>query len=104
MTRWYFLAVIQQVSDKITTTHTTWYVYLLKCADNSLYAGITTDLTRRLQEHNGKGKRAAKYTRVRGPVELVYHEQWPCRSSASKRESAIKKMTRQQKLTLISAF
>ncbi|NMP15201.1 MULTISPECIES: GIY-YIG nuclease family protein [unclassified Thalassotalea] len=78
-----------------------WYVYILKCADDSLYAGITTDLERRVKEHNQGGKLGAKYTRVRLPVSVVYHETCQCRSSASKREAAIKKLTRKQKLALI---
>ncbi|WP_371186554.1 GIY-YIG nuclease family protein [Thalassotalea maritima] len=88
------------VTDTITTSEPVWYVYLLQCADNSLYAGITTNLTRRLAEHNAGGKLAAKYTRVRLPVTLVYSESYPCRSSASKREAAIKRLSRNKKLQL----
>ncbi len=75
---------------------------MVKCADNTLYTGIATDLDRRIEEHNFSDK-GAKYTRVRRPVELVYSETCPDRSTASKREYEIKKkMTRTEKLALIS--
>ena len=80
-----------------------WYVYIVKCADNSLYTGVTTDLERRIGEHNHCTKKGAKYTRVRRPVHLVYQEAQICRSSACKREAEIKKFTRQQKLNLIAS-
>lgn len=77
-----------------------WVVYLLKCSDNSLYCGITNDIDNRLTVHNsGKG---AKYTKVRLPVELVYKEKADDRSSASKREYQIKKLSRAKKLLLIA--
>lgn len=79
----------------------TWYLYIVRCADNSLYTGITTDLERRTNEHNSS-RLGAKYTRARRPVELVYHEQFADRSSVSVRESTIKKMTSIQKRQLIS--
>ena len=75
---------------------------MVMCADNTLYTGIATDLERRIEEHNSSEK-GAKYTRVRRPVTLVYQEEYPDRSAASKREYAIKKtMTRKEKLQLIS--
>ncbi len=75
-------------------------VYLLRCGDGSLYAGITTDLQRRLREHNaGQG---AAYTRSRLPVTLVYDEPMPDRSSALKREAALRRLDRRQKLALVS--
>ncbi len=77
-----------------------WYLYIVRCADNSLYTGITTDLERRTIEHNSS-KLGAKYTRARRPVEVVYHEQFEDRSSVSIRESEIKKMTPVQKRLLI---
>lgn len=77
-----------------------WWVYILKCADNSLYTGVTTDLERRLYEHNHEAN-GAKYTKARRPVELIYKEPCENRSSACKRESAIKKLSRQQKLSLV---
>jgi putative endonuclease len=74
---------------------------MVKCADDTLYTGIATELDRRIEEHNASDK-GAKYTRVRRPVELVYSEKYPDRSSASKREYEIKKkMTRAEKLALI---
>ena len=80
-----------------------WFVYVLRCSDDSLYTGICTDVTRRLGEHNEGGVKSAKYTRVRRPVILEYKEECLDRSSASKREYAIKKLTRIKKLALISA-
>ena len=75
------------------------YVYLLKCADNTLYCGWTTDLSERLKAHNsGLG---AKYTRARLPVELVYREAYEDRREAMRREWEIKQLRREQKLALI---
>jgi len=76
-----------------------WTVYILKCADTSLYTGITVDLERRLDEHS-KGK-GAKYTKYRGPFTVVFIERHETRGKALKRESAIKAMTREEKLGLI---
>jgi len=78
-----------------------WYLYIVRCADDSLYTGITTDLQRRAMEHNSS-KLGAKYTRARRPVELVYHELFEDRSTVSRRESEIKKMTPAQKRLLIT--
>lgn len=76
-----------------------WCVYILRCADNTLYTGITDDLDHRIKMHNeGRG---AKYTRGRGPVTVVYQETFESRSAASKREYEIKQLTRTQKLDLI---
>ncbi len=81
-----------------------WMVYIVRCSDDSLYTGVTTDAERRVNEHNGQGAKGkgAKYTRVRRPVSLVYSECCNDRSDACKRESAIKKMSRNQKLSLLS--
>ncbi|OQX77026.1 MAG: endonuclease [Epsilonproteobacteria bacterium 4484_65] len=80
-----------------------YFVYILKCADETLYTGITTELERRIEEHNSSDK-GAKYTLVRRPVRLVYSEEYPDRSTASKREYVIKKkMSRAEKLKLIGA-
>lgn len=73
---------------------------MLKCSDDTLYTGITTDLDRRVDEHNSSPK-AAKYTRVRRPVELIYFESCENKSSASKREYEIKQLSRVQKLFLV---
>ncbi|MDD2586632.1 MAG: GIY-YIG nuclease family protein [Syntrophomonadaceae bacterium] len=77
------------------------YVYILRCRDGSLYTGYTTDINRRVKEHNqGTG---SKYTRSRLPVECVYTEELVTRSEALKREAAIKKLTHQQKEILIAS-
>ena len=81
----------------------TWWVYLLKCANNSLYCGITNDLPRRLRQHNGDIKGGAKYTRANAPCHLVYQEVMKDRSEASKREYEIKQMDRSVKLALIKS-
>lgn len=75
------------------------YVYLLRCADHTLYCGWTTDLTARVQAHNNG--RGAKYTRSRLPVELVYYEAYADRHDAMSREWHIKRMTREEKIGLI---
>ena len=75
----------------------TWFLYVVECADNTLYTGITTDTNRRLYEHNCS-KKGAKYTRSRRPVSLVYVQSFENRSTAAKAESAFKKLTRQEKL------
>ncbi len=77
-----------------------WHVYILECADGTLYTGITTDIERRLSEHNSRI--GAKYTSARLPVSLVYSEHADNRSAASKREHAIKQMTRAEKIALLS--
>lgn len=78
-----------------------YFVYMVECADGTFYTGIATELERRIEEHNSTDK-GAKYTRTRRPVVLVYSEEYPDRSSASKREYEIKKkMSRTDKLNLI---
>ena len=77
-----------------------WWVYIVACSDGSLYTGITTDRERRIAEHNDS-KKGAKYTRNRRPVDLVYSEMHPDRSTASKREYEVKKLSRAEKLKLI---
>jgi len=79
-----------------------WSVYIVRCADNSLYTGVTTDMRRRLDQHNGLVKNGAKYTRNRQPVELVYQESADSRSEACKRESLIKCLNKSQKEQLIA--
>lgn len=80
-----------------------WFTYIVRCADDTLYTGVTTDLQRRLQEHNHCDKKGAKYTRVRRPVALFYSEPYQSRVMACRREAAIKKLTRVQKFDLINA-
>ena len=76
--------------------------YILKCNDNSLYTGWTNDITHRLKMHNeGKG---AKYTRGRGPVELVYLEEFETKQEAMSREAKIKRLSRKEKLMLIETY
>lgn len=76
-----------------------YFVYILRCGDDTLYTGSTDNIERRLAVHqSGKG---AKYTRSRGPLTLVYQEELPDKSAALKREAAIKKLTRPQKLQLL---
>lgn len=77
-----------------------WMVYVVECSDGTLYTGCTTDLTRRLAEHNGCDRKGAKYTRSRRPVKLMYSELHDSRASAARRESAIKRLPRRKKLTL----
>ncbi len=77
-----------------------YFTYILRCADDTLYTGITTDIERRIFEHNNTDK-WAKYTKIRRPVELVYQEEYNSRSEASKREYTIKQMTKKEKLQLI---
>ena len=87
--------------DTFVTPISPWHVYILRCNDDTLYTGITTDLNRREEEHNSS-KLGAKYTKLRRPVKLVYSESCDDKSSASKREYAIKQLTRKEKLELIS--
>lgn len=77
-----------------------YYLYILQCADGTLYTGITTDLKRRLAEHNGT-KKGAKYTRSRQPVSLIYSRRFRSRSTASREEARIKALSRDEKIDLI---
>ena len=76
-----------------------WTVYMLECADGTLYTGITDDLERRLRAHNAG--RGAKYTRGRGPLKLRYLESVPDKSTALKREHALKQLRRSEKMAII---
>jgi predicted GIY-YIG superfamily endonuclease len=79
-----------------------WHAYMVRCADGTLYAGITNDVQRRVEMHNqGKG---ARYTRGRLPVVLVYQEEAGSRSAATRRETAIKRLPRSAKLVLAGRF
>lgn len=77
-----------------------YHLYILRCADSTLYTGITTNLERRVLEHN-TSPRAAKYTRARRPVALVYSKKYRTRSTASKAEAKVKKLSREEKLKLV---
>jgi putative endonuclease len=76
-----------------------YHIYILQCSDDSLYTGITTNVTRRFEEH--KNKTAAHYTRAHNAVKIVYTEECPNRSTALKREAEIKKWSREKKLAMI---
>lgn len=85
----------------------TWFVYMVRCVDNSLYTGVTTDLTRRVNEHNGVDKikvgRGAKYTKARRPVELVYQEVVSGRGEAQRREASLRRLSKADKQALLDA-
>jgi putative endonuclease len=81
-----------------------WQVYVLRCADDTLYTGITTDIVRRLAEHNGEDAGGARYTRSRRPVALAYLESVATRAEAARREGAIKRLDRAAKLALCASF
>lgn len=80
-----------------------YYLYILRCSDKSLYTGITTDIARRVGEHNSSGL-GAKYTRARRPVNLVYSKKFKTRSAAAREESKVKKFSRIQKLKLVNQW
>jgi len=78
-----------------------WFLYMIQCANGHLYTGVTLDIARRFQEHQGGGPKAAKFLRGKGPLLLVYKEKVGSRSDALKREIAIKRWPRAKKLGLI---
>jgi putative endonuclease len=78
-----------------------WFVYIVRCADDTLYTGVAKDVERRIEEHNSNNALAASYTRGRRPVALVYKEAVDTRSTALKREYEIKQLTRQEKDELL---
>ncbi|MDP2786463.1 MAG: GIY-YIG nuclease family protein [Pseudomonadota bacterium] len=80
-----------------------WFAYILSCADDTLYTGVSTDVERRVGEHNAGAPLGARYTRTRRPVVLVYLESVASRSEALRRELEIKALDRAAKLTLIAA-
>ena len=84
---------------RTTTINSMWHVYIIRCSDDSLYTGVTTDVSRRVKAHNEKS--GGSYTRIRTPVKLVYKESHPTQSSALKREAQIKKWSRAKKLARI---
>ena len=90
---------MKKITAKADSSADTWFVYILRCADGSLYTGITKDVIRRCEQHNAGT--ASRYTRGRLPVSVVYQEPQATRSLASKREAAIKAMSRQGKESLI---
>lgn len=80
-----------------------WYLYLVRCANGHLYTGVTTDVTRRFSEHQSGGIKSAKYLRGKGPLTLMYQEQVGSHGDALRREIAVKKLSRSQKLALIES-
>lgn len=82
-------------------SETIWFVYILRCADDSLYTGVATDVARRLEEHQAGAPKGAKYTRGKGPLRLVYQREVGTRSEACKEELRIKSLSRKQKLALL---
>lgn len=78
-----------------------WYVYMVRCADDTLYTGIARDVVRRIGEHNG-GRQGARYTRARRPVSLVYQERCTGRAQATRRELEIKRLSRLEKERLLT--
>ena len=84
------------------TNQSNWLIYILKCSDGSLYCGITNNLEKRLKQHKGEIKGGAKYTRSHWPCKLVYSEKSVNRSEALQRERYIKKMSKDEKQTLIN--
>ena len=86
----------------IKSNSANWHVYLLRCADNSLYCGITNDIAKRLRQHNGEIKGGARYTQTRRPCQLVYQEQAENRQAACQREYAIKQLSKSAKEALLA--
>lgn len=78
-----------------------YYFYMLRCSDNSLYSGITNNLSRRVKEHNSNTKKSAKYTRAKQPVHLVYSEEFPTIQCALAREREVKKWPKEKKESLL---
>lgn len=89
------------LKEKEESKGVTWWVYMIRCGDGSLYTGIATDVVRRFLEHESQGPRGAKYTRGKLPLELVYQQEVGTRSDACKEELRIKSLTRAQKMKLL---
>lgn len=81
-----------------------WFVYILRCGDDTLYTGITTDVDRRIEEHNAGKAPGARYTRSRRPVALAYTERVDSRALAARREAEIKRLDRVSKLALCASW
>lgn len=80
-----------------------WFVYIIRCSDTTLYTGVTTNVERRFKEHKEGGRKGSKYARARIPLRVVYTEIHTSRSDAQKREHDIKKLTRAEKESLIKS-
>jgi len=87
-----------------TTLQNNWLIYILECVDGSFYCGITNNLEKRLKQHKGEIKGGAKYTRSHWPCKLVYKEKSASRSGALQRELNIKKMSKDEKQSLINSL
>ncbi|GIU45403.1 hypothetical protein TUM4438_18790 [Shewanella sairae] len=96
------VSAVKQSSTDVSTR--LWYLYMVRCAKGQLYTGITTDVARRFSEHQSGSAKSAKFLRGKGPLTLVYSETVGSHSDALKREIALKKWSRAQKLALIAAF
>ena len=94
-------SAVKQSTTKVNTT--LWFLYMVRCAKGQLYTGITTDVARRFSEHQSGSAKSAKFLRGKGPLTLVYSETVGSHSDALKREIALKKWPRAQKLALIAA-
>ena len=81
-----------------------YFVYMVRCADETLYTGITKDINRRLRMHNGEITGGARYTRSRRPVKLVYTERQPCWKDAHRKESKLKRLSKKKKEDLVSGW
>jgi putative endonuclease len=94
--------VAKKVAKKPSTIPSEWFLYMVECADGRIYTGITTNVERRFAEHSEGGLKGAKALRGKGPLTLVFQQQMLNRSDASIAESAIKKLSKKQKVLLIS--
>lgn len=93
--------ILKQWVSQLEATQAEWYVYLIRCGDDTLYTGISNDVGRRFESHQGIGKQGAKYLRGRGPLELVFQKKIGSKSAASKMEQQIKKLSKLQKERII---
>jgi len=99
-----FLSASTFELNKHLSLNMQWYMYIVRCADGSLYTGITKDLERRVREHNSNNILGAKSLRNKRPVVLTYYELFATQSEAAKREKSVKSWTREYKLKLIEGF
>jgi putative endonuclease len=93
--------VIEKREEQYISKDSEWSLYIIKTRLNTLYTGISTDVDRRFKEHSGASKRAARYLRGKGPLELVWHQAVGSKSNALVLECQVKKLNRRQKLSLI---
>ena len=98
-----YITACQPASASSSSGEKEWQVYLLQCSDDTLYSGVTTDLDRRLRQHNGEIVGGARYTQGRRPVAVMWSVSCDSRSDAQQREAALRRLSRQQKWDLIAA-